>query len=153
MNNAWKLALGLLAATSAADATAQQGTKMAYPETRMVDQVDDYHGQSVKDPYRWLEDDVRESEDVADWVKRQNEVTFGYLKQLPVRERIENRLTKLWDYEKFGSPFKRGGRAIKLRSTSPKPPTARTFSIVVAHMLTKNARTRMLICSFITLKD
>ena len=110
MKIVWKLTLGLLAAFSAANAMAQQGTKMTYPETRMVDQVDDYHGQSVKDPYRWLEDDVRESDDVADWVERQNKVTFGYLKQLPIRERIQERLTKLWDYEKFGSPFKRGGR-------------------------------------------
>ena len=64
----------------------------------------------VADPYRWLEDDVRESPDVAAWVEAQNKVTFGYLKQIPQREAIEKRLTELWDYEKFGTPFKRGGR-------------------------------------------
>ena len=80
------------------------------PPTKRVDHVDTYHGTSVADPYRWLEDDVRESPDVAAWVETQNKVTFGYLKQIPQREAIEKRLTELWDYEKFGTPFKRGGR-------------------------------------------
>lgn len=54
-----------------------------YPETRRIDHVDDYHGTEVADPYRWLEDDVRESEDVEAWVDSQNEVTFAYLQSLP----------------------------------------------------------------------
>jgi len=81
-----------------------------YPETRKVDHVDDYHGTQVADPYRWLEDDVRTSDEVARWVKSQNKVTFAYLESLPKRDAIEKRLTKLWDFEKFGSPFKAGGR-------------------------------------------
>ena len=64
----------------------------------------------MADPYVWLEEDVRESEDVEQWVTDQNKVTYGYIKQLPFREEIQARLTKLWDYEKYGAPFKRGGR-------------------------------------------
>ena len=81
-----------------------------YPETRRVSHVDIHHGVKVPDPYRWLEDDVRESKEVADWVAAQNKVTFAYLEALPAREKIQKRLTELWDYEKFGTPFKAGGR-------------------------------------------
>ncbi len=83
---------------------------LRYPETRKVDQTDVYHGVTVSDPYRWLEDDVRTSEDVHDWVEAQNKVSFGYLKAIPQRDAIESRLTKLWNYEKYSAPFKRGGR-------------------------------------------
>ncbi len=81
-----------------------------YPETRRIDHVDVYHGVKVADPYRWLEEDVRESEDVHDWVERQNKVTFDYLEGLDTREPIRARLTKLWNFEKYGIPFKKGGR-------------------------------------------
>ena len=83
---------------------------MKYPKTERVDQVDVYHGVKVADPYRWLEDDVRESKDVAKWVEDQNAVTFGYLEKIPERPYINKLLTKLWNYEKFNSPFKAGGR-------------------------------------------
>ncbi len=83
---------------------------LTYPETHRVEHVDDHHGTKVPDPYRWLEDDVRESKDVAEWVGMQNEVTFGYLHSIPEREAIIKRLTDLWNYEKYGSPFKEGGR-------------------------------------------
>ncbi len=79
-----------------------------YPETRIVEQVDVIHGTDVFDPYRWLEDD--NSEETQAWVKAQNKITFGYLESLPARERIKTRLTKLWNYEKFGAPFKEAGR-------------------------------------------
>jgi prolyl oligopeptidase len=82
--------------------------KLAYPVTKKSLQSDDYHGTQVEDPYRWLEDDVRESKEVEAWVEAQNKVTFGYLKKLPHRESIEERLTELWNYEKIGTPFKRG---------------------------------------------
>ena len=85
-----------------------QAAGLTYPETKKIEQIDDYHGTQVDDPYRWLEDDVRESTDVEAWVKAQNEVTFNYLKQLNHRESIEARLTELWNYEKIGTPFKRG---------------------------------------------
>ncbi|MEM9302183.1 MAG: prolyl oligopeptidase family serine peptidase [Pseudomonadota bacterium] len=88
---------------------APQAAGFTYPESRTVDQVDDYHGTAVADPYRWLEADVREDETVAAWVEAQNEVTFAYLGGIAERERIEERLTELWNYEKFGTPFKAGG--------------------------------------------
>lgn len=78
--------------------------------TERIDHYDEYFGQKVHDPYRWLEDDVRENPKVAAWVAAQNEVTFGYLQKLKHREPIEQRLTELWNYEKFGTPFKAGGR-------------------------------------------
>ncbi|MDG2391204.1 MAG: prolyl oligopeptidase family serine peptidase [Planctomycetaceae bacterium] len=80
------------------------------PKTKTGNQTDDYHGTKVADPYRWLEDDVRESKEVATWVEQQNEQTFGYLHAIPEREQIKARLTELWNYEKFSSPFKQGGR-------------------------------------------
>ena len=86
------------------------GQQITYPTTKTVDQVDNFHGEDVKDPYRWLEDDVRTSEDVAKWVEDQNKVTDSYLNTLPGREQIEKRLTKLWNYEKIGAPAKHGDR-------------------------------------------
>ena len=81
---------------------------LPYPLTKKVSQIDDYHGIRVADPYRWLEQDVRESEEVAAWVAAQNELTFSYLKELSHRRVIADRLTELWNYEKIGVPFKRG---------------------------------------------
>ncbi|WP_422082958.1 prolyl oligopeptidase family serine peptidase [Ulvibacterium sp.] len=77
-----------------------------YPNTKKVDTVDTYFGTEVKDPYRWLEDD-RSTETEA-WVKAQNKTTFGYLDRIPFRDDLKNRLEKLWNYEKLGSPFKEG---------------------------------------------
>jgi len=81
-----------------------------YPHTAKVDVVDDFHGTKVADPYRWLEEDARNSIGVRDWVEAQNEVTFGYLEQLESRQRIRARLTELVDYERFSSPFTSAGR-------------------------------------------
>ncbi|PKF79801.1 S9 family peptidase [Vibrio sp. vnigr-6D03] len=77
-----------------------------YPVTKKVNVVDEYFGVKISDPYRWLEDD--QSNDTAEWVKSQNELTFDYLKQIPYRQKIEDRLTELMDYEKVGKPFKEG---------------------------------------------
>ena len=79
-----------------------------YPTSRREDQTDTYHGTEVADPYRWLEDP--NSDDTKAWVSAQNEVTFGYLKQIGQTEKIKARLTELWNYERYSSPFKRGGR-------------------------------------------
>ena len=79
-----------------------------YPLTAKVDQVDEYFGTKVNDPYRWLEDDT--SAQTAAWVKAQNEVTFAYLNEIPFREKIKERLTKIWDYPKVTAPYKEGGR-------------------------------------------
>ncbi len=77
-----------------------------YPENKKDDTVDTYFGVDVPDPYRWLEDD--RSPDTKDWVKRQNEVTFGYLDKIPYRKELKDRLESIWDYEKIGSPFREG---------------------------------------------
>jgi prolyl oligopeptidase len=81
-----------------------------YPETTTVDHVDNYHGTEIADPFRWLEDDVRESEAVKSWVDAQNEVTFAYLASIPERQLIAKRMRELWDYERFSLPKKAGGR-------------------------------------------
>ena len=86
-----------------------QPTTVEYPVTATVEHVDTYHSVEVADPYRWLEDDIRESDDVNNWVNAQNEVTFAYLESIPKRDVIEKRLTELWDYEKYGMPVKEGG--------------------------------------------
>jgi prolyl oligopeptidase len=79
-----------------------------YPQTRREDVVDTLHGVKIADPYRWLEDD--NSEETKGWVQAQNKVTFGYLEKLPKREEIKERLKELWNYERVGMPFERGGR-------------------------------------------
>ncbi|HKY32543.1 MAG TPA: prolyl oligopeptidase family serine peptidase [Candidatus Polarisedimenticolia bacterium] len=82
--------------------------KRVYPPSEKVDQVDDYHGTPVADPYRWLEE--LDSDKTRKWVNSQNEVTFAYLDQIPARARIRERLTKLWNYERYTNPIRRGER-------------------------------------------
>jgi prolyl oligopeptidase len=84
------------------------GRKIDYPAAKKMDQVDDYHGTKVTDPYRWLED--ADSADTKAWVEAQNKLAFAYLNEIPAREQIKQRLTKLWNYERYGTPFKEGGR-------------------------------------------
>ncbi len=86
------------------------GSGWKYPNSKTVDQVDNYFGTEIADPYRWLENDVRVDKEVEKWVADQNELTFGYLKTLPFREEIEARITKLWNYEKYGLPRKAGNK-------------------------------------------
>lgn len=81
-----------------------------YPTTLRTDHTDTLHGTAVPDPYRWLEDDARNSEQVAAWVAAQNKLTFAYLHQLPKRDAIQKRLTELWNYPKHSTPYKEGGR-------------------------------------------
>lgn len=80
--------------------------KMNYPQTRMDNTVDTYFGTQVADPYRWLEDD--RSAETAQWVKTQNDFTFGYLSKIPYRQAIKEKLEKLWNYEKLSAPFTEG---------------------------------------------
>jgi prolyl oligopeptidase len=77
-----------------------------YPNTRKSDQVDDYHKVKVADPYRWLEDD--NSAETAEWVKAENEVTFGYLSKIPYRGQVKHRLEQLYNYTRFTPPIHRG---------------------------------------------
>ncbi len=96
-------------AFSAAFLVAQtDGAPLVYPKVKTVDQVDDYHGVKVADPYRWLED--TDSADTHAWVEAENKLTFNYLEQIPYRGAIRDRMTKLWDYERFTVPELEGGR-------------------------------------------
>ena len=100
--------IGAAASLIACNQTPKEEEKMAltYPETRKDSVVDEYHGKQVADPYRWLEDDL--SAETAAWVKAENEVTFGYLEQIPFRKQITDRMTELWNYEKYSAPTKEG---------------------------------------------
>ncbi len=80
--------------------------RMNYPDTAKVDVIDEYHGHRIADPYRWLED--TESEDTAAWVAAQNELTRRYLDALPERASMRDRLEKIWNYERYGLPRRRG---------------------------------------------
>lgn len=86
----------------------------SYPETRKDDVTDDYFGTTVADPYRWLED--ANAEETAQWVARQNEVTYAYLNQLPKRAELLERLTELYDYPRYSLPFREGGRTFFYRN-------------------------------------
>jgi prolyl oligopeptidase len=96
-------AMFILLAFAACQKTA---AKLTYPATKKVDQVDDYFGTKVADPYRWLEDD--NAADVKAWVQAENAVTFGYLGKIPFREKIKQRLTEIFNYPRYSSPFRAG---------------------------------------------
>jgi prolyl oligopeptidase len=98
-----------------ADESLGQDTKLTYPKTQQGDTVDDYHGTKLADPYRWLEDD--NSDETKAWVAAQNKVTFGYLDTIPEREAIRRRLTKIWNFEKFGVPTQREGQYLFTRNS------------------------------------
>lgn len=87
-------------------ATCALGAGFSYPVTRTTNQVDVYHGVSVPDPYRWLEDD--NAPETKDWVTAQNQVTFDFLKQIPERNAIHARMEKLWNFERYSVPYKEG---------------------------------------------
>ena len=95
-----------LAQNATAGAAQKMLKPLTYPTTRKGDQVDNYHGVTVADPYRWLED--LDSEETRNWVESQNKLTNGFLNDIPVRAKIRERLTRLWNYERFGVPFREG---------------------------------------------
>ena len=84
------------------------GARIEYPQARKDNVVDEHHGVRVADPYRWLED--ADSPETRAWVEAQNKVTGNFLADVPEREQIKRRLTKVWDYEKFGLPQRQGGK-------------------------------------------
>src|SRR5882757_9065452 len=94
---------------------AAEDARFVYPAARQVDQVDDYHGTKVADPYRWLEDD--NSAETKAWVEAENKVSAAYLEAIPQRQAIKERLTKLWNYERFGVPQRLGGRYFFTRNS------------------------------------
>ena len=89
---------------SAAVCAAQNG--FDYPKPRKADQMDDYHGTKVADPYRWMED--TDSDETRSWIEAQNKITNSYLASIPQREAIKARLTQLWNYERYSAPTKIG---------------------------------------------
>ena len=82
-------------------------TKLDYPETKKVDQVDDYFGTKVADPYRWLEDD--NSADTKAWVEAQDKLTASYLNQIPYRDELKQRLKSVVSYARYNPPEPRNG--------------------------------------------
>ncbi|MDN3429950.1 MULTISPECIES: prolyl oligopeptidase family serine peptidase [unclassified Pseudoalteromonas] len=106
--------IALAGCSQPAENTSQNEVKTAmkavnsldYPETKKGTVVDTYFGENVADPYRWLEDDM--SDETAQWVKTQNNLTFSYLEQIPYRDTLKQRLEKLMNYEKISAPFTEG---------------------------------------------
>ena len=94
-----------------------QEPTLTYPATRRTDQVDPQFGVAVADPYRWLENDVRNDNEVRGWVEQQNEVTNTFLATLPLREKFKARMTELYDYERFGVPRKKGAHYFYTRNS------------------------------------
>jgi prolyl oligopeptidase len=89
--------------------------QLNYPPTTTVDQIDDYHGTLVPDPYRWLED--TESPETKAWIEAQNAVTFKFLESIPARKELQERLTELWDFPKASAPVRKGNRYFQLHNT------------------------------------
>lgn len=102
--------VGIAANNSTKVSSKSKSAAMKYPETRRVDHVDEYFGVKVPDPYRWLEADVRESDEVAAWVKAENEVARKFLDAIPERPAIAKRLSELWNYERYSAPSEKGGK-------------------------------------------
>src|ERR1700732_3004453 len=94
---------------------ADSPTQFKYPTAPTSDQVDDYNGVKVADPYRPLENP--DSPESRKWIEAENKITFEFLGNIPQRAQIKARLTALWDYEKFGVPFKKGDRYFFSRNT------------------------------------
>src|SRR6202049_448475 len=109
-----RLSLIALAAVLLGNLLEAANNKMTYPPARRSDQVDVYHGTRVEDAYRWLE--AADSAETKSWVAAENALTSEYLKKIPVRQWIERRLTELWNFERFSSFFKAGGRYFYFRN-------------------------------------
>ncbi len=89
--------------------------RLQYPHTKKVDQIDDYHGTLVADPYRWLEDS--DSPETAAWIEAQNALTESFLSDIPTRDRIRERLTELWDFPRSLAPLRVNGKYFQLHNT------------------------------------
>jgi prolyl oligopeptidase len=104
---------------SAADANANAGSPLTYPPARSDSHVDDYHGEKVADPYRWMEE--LDSPETKAWVKGEAELTDWYLEKVAARKALKERLTKLLDFEKFGTPFHAGKRYFYSHNSGLQP--------------------------------
>jgi prolyl oligopeptidase len=96
----------LVVAAVAFGAVASSAQGLDYPVARKTDQVDDYHGVKIADPYRWLEDD--NSAETAKWVEAENKVTRAYLDKIPYHAAVKTRLEQLFNYPKYSAPFLKG---------------------------------------------
>ncbi|HEY2012242.1 MAG TPA: prolyl oligopeptidase family serine peptidase [Bryobacteraceae bacterium] len=108
------IVLGLAAPASLMAQNGAAPKRMAYPVAKKTDQTDDYHGTRVADPYRWLENS--DSAETAEWVEAENRVTAEYLSAIPSRSRFKDRLTTLYDYERYARFEKAGGHYLFLRN-------------------------------------
>lgn len=109
------IALGWIAVSL--PVAAQEMKPITYPETRRSDVAETLFGETIADPYRWLENDVRVDPEVADWVERENDVTRRYLETLPQRDWFRQKIRSLFDYERFGLPVKAGGHYFYARNS------------------------------------
>src|SRR5882672_10819618 len=105
--------------SSAADVSANTASPLKYPGVRRDSHVDDYHGEKVADPYRWMEE--LDSPKTKAWVKAEAELTDSYLEKIPARKALKEPLTKLLDYEKFGIPFHAGERYFFTHNSGLQP--------------------------------
>src|SRR5882672_7254896 len=112
---AFRILLSLLAIVAGTAGAQTQSAPIAYPAAARGTQVDVYHGVSIADPYRWLED--TDSPETKAWVEAENKVTEAFLATIPERPAIKNKLTQLWNYARFSAPFKEGGRYFFLQNT------------------------------------
>jgi prolyl oligopeptidase len=108
------LATGLAACSSRSTQPGAASAALTYPQSRRIEHVDEYHGTRVPDPYRWLEDE-RDAQ-TRRWIEAQNALAQPYLEAIPARERIKQRLTQLWNFERYDIPVQRGGRYFYLRN-------------------------------------
>lgn len=99
-------AISLLLVSSDLAYPQDPASNLLYPKSKVVDQVDDFHGTKILDPFRWLED--VDSQDTKSWVSEQNKLTFDYLESIPARTRFKQQLTKLWNFERYGLPRQYG---------------------------------------------
>jgi len=113
-----RLLLMLIAAMAISCSQPDTPTR-TYPVAKKVDQVDDFFGTTVADPYRWLESS--DTPDARAWIDAENKVTFDYLAQIPERSRIKARLTEIWDYERYGTPSRHGPWYIFAKNTGLQP--------------------------------
>src|SRR5438445_4661741 len=104
-NNTQARRVGVAACVLAVVSTLSLAQSLQYPATRKTEQTDTYHGSKVSDPYRWLEDD--HSEETAQWVKAENELTFSYLDKIPYRAQVMKRLEQVYNYPTYVQPFRR----------------------------------------------
>jgi prolyl oligopeptidase len=107
--------LSLLTIVAGTAGAQTQNAPIGYPAAARGTQVDVYHGVSIADPYRWLED--TDSPETKVWVEAENKVTEAFLATIPERPAIKSKLTQLWNYARFSAPFKEGGRYFFFQNT------------------------------------